>query len=84
MLWKHAATRIGATVISALGLAAMIAVTIVLFGEFGRDWFSGVNVGAGFIITWLGFGVMAAGAALMWFDTSTRAAPAPYYPPPPQ
>ncbi len=84
MLWKHAATRIVATVVSALGLAAMIAITIVLFGEFGQDMFSGVHVGAGFIITWLGFGVMAAGAALMWFGTSARATPAPYYPPPQQ
>jgi hypothetical protein len=84
MLWKHAATRIVVTVVSALGLAAMIAITIVLFGEFGQDMFSGVQVGAGFIITWLGFGVMAAGAALMWFGTSARSAPAPYYPPPQQ
>jgi hypothetical protein len=82
LLWKHSVRRLVAVIVGGLGLAAMIAMTVVLFGPYGQDNFTGIKVGVGFILTWLGFALMVGGTLLAWKDLFVPTAAAAYYPPP--
>ncbi len=68
VLWKHAVSRWITVIAGGVGLAMMITITVGVFSNAGKDFFSDTNVGAGFIITWIGFAVMVAGTILAWKD----------------
>jgi hypothetical protein len=73
VIWKHRSTRLIVLIAGGVGVAMMIILSILTFSKAGEAVFSGLSVGAGFILTWIGFVVIVRKMVSAWKDLGATA-----------